>query len=883
MKNRYIIILLSLLINLNFFYSAFSDEFNFDVTELQVAENGNILRGIKGGEVTTRNNEIIITADNFEYNKLTMLLKAEGNVKLRDVIANVLIESNKIFYSKNKEEIYTKGESKAVNGPNIIINADEYFKYNKLTSVLEAKGNVKLEDTSKEITIYTNEITYLKNEERIDTLGETNISIEDKYNIKGSDLTLLRNQMLLSSNKKATIKDNELNVYKIDKFQYSIDQEILKGEKIEITTSFNQKKSDKYFFKEGFFNLKDDKFLAKDINVKFHKTLFGDEKNDPRINAVSGYGNKFIKNFEKGVFTSCKKNDKCPPWKITSEKIQHDKTKKQITYKNAWLELYDFPVIYFPKFFHPDPTVKRQSGFLKPQLGSSETLGDSIYVPYFHVISENTDITIKPRLFNDNKVVWQNEFRKKTKRSLTIADFSITKGHNSTNGDKKDSRTHFFTNTKINLDLKEYINSNLEINYEKTSNDNYLKLFKLEGPLLLKDNSSLESFVSLNLEHQLYDLEFSFEMYETLSGASSDRYQYVLPSYNLSKNFILDEIIGSFSINSHGDNTVKDTNVTSSIISNDLVYDTEDFFSDKGIKSNFEILLKNINSIGKNNIKYKNSPQSELMSAYIYNASLPFKKNTDNNINIFTPKLSLRFSPHEMKNNSNTDRRIDIDNILVSDRLGLGDSFEGGESLTIGINFSKEKMNINKDNISEIEKYFDLNLFTVLRLNEEKNIPTRSTLDKKTSNIFGQIDYKFNEIFSLNYDFALTNDFNTLEYNSILAKFDFNNFSTQFDYLEERGVVGQNHVIENTTEYKFNEENSISFNTRRNQKIDLTEYYDLVYEYKTDCLIAGVKYKKNYYKDADIKPVEELYFSITIIPFYTFSPDKISLNEERID
>ena len=37
--------------------------------------------------------------------------------------------------------------------------------------------------------------------------------------------------------------------------------------------------------------------------------------------------------------------------------------KKIINYKHAWLEIYDKPIIYFPKFFHPDPTVKRQSGF----------------------------------------------------------------------------------------------------------------------------------------------------------------------------------------------------------------------------------------------------------------------------------------------------------------------------------------------------------------------------------------------------------------------------------------------------------------------------------------------------------------------------------------
>ena len=90
-------------------------------------------------------------------------------------------------------------------------------------------------------------------------------------------------------------------------------------------------------------------------------------------------------------------------------------------------------------------------------------------------------------------------------------------------------------------------------------------------------------------------------------------------------------------------------------------------------------------------------------------------------------------------------------------------------------------------------------------------------------------------------------------------------------------------VIENTTEYNFIENNFLSFSTRRNRNLNLTEFYDLVYEYKNDCLIAGIKYKKDYYNDADIKPKEELFFSITIIPFYTYSPDKMILNKDRLD
>mgnify|MGYP003347883372 CR=1 FL=1 len=60
------------------------------------------------------------------------------------------------------------------------------------------------------------------------------------------------------------------------------------------------------------------------------------------------------------------------------------------------------PVFYFPKFFHPDPTVKRQSGFLLPRLNNSNILGSSISTPYFYEISENKDMTFTPNIFSKN-------------------------------------------------------------------------------------------------------------------------------------------------------------------------------------------------------------------------------------------------------------------------------------------------------------------------------------------------------------------------------------------------------------------------------------------------------------------------------------------------
>jgi LPS-assembly protein len=887
MKNKIKLVFLTFILNLCCASFIIAEEFTFKVTDLEILENNTIYKGNNRGIVTTRNNEIVITADTFIYNKLTTLLEAEGNVKLVDKIKDIIIESNKIFYLKDKEKIYTIGKSKATNGADIKIDANEYFKYNKLTSLLEAKGDVVLNDRIKDIIIYTNEIFYLQNEEKISTLGETNIDVESKYKIKGSDLTLLRDKMILSSNEKAIIKDNNSNIYKLDQFQYSIDQEILKGKKVSVEKKEKINKQDDYYFKTGFFNLKENKFLGKDVNINFHKTLFENENNDPRVNAATGYGNEYNTFLDKAVFTSCKKTDKCPPWKMSAKKAQHDKVKKQIIYNNAWLELYDFPVVYFPKFFHPGPSVKRQSGLLRPAIGDHSTLGDSIYFPYFFVISDDKDITLKPRLFNNNagsrKFILQTEYRQETKNSLTIIDSSITTGHDSSKIDKGDTRSHLFTSTYVELNFDEFINSNLQINYEKMSNDNYLKLFDfIKSPIWADNKDTLESKIELDLEHENYDFTSAFIMYESLGGLNSNRYTYVLPNYNFSKNFFLDNVGGSFNFSSNGNYTINNTNISTSSINNNLGYASEKFYSDNGIRTDFNFKVKNSNSMSDNSVRYKNTPQSELMSAYYFNTSFPLQKNNISSINTLIPKLSFRISPHDMKNHRNSGRRIDINNVFSNNRLSLNDSFETGESLTLGMNFKKEKVN-ELDKITKIEEYFDFKLATVLRFNKEEHMPIDSTINEKTSNIFGLLNYKPIKSIDLTYNFSLTNDFNTLEYNSIGAEYNSNNFSTKFDYIEEAGILGNTNAISNTTKYTFKEYSSLTFSTRRNRQIDLTEYYDLVYEYKNDCLVAGIKYRKDYYKDADIIPKEELFFSITIVPFYTFSPDKMILNKDRVD
>ena len=126
------------------------------------------------------------------------------------------------------------------------------------------------------------------------------------------------------------------------------------------------------------------------------------------------------------------------------------------------------------------------------------------------------------------------------------------------------------------------------------------------------------------------------------------------------------------------------------------------------------------------------------------------------------------------------------------------------------------------------------------------------------------------ENLELDYNFAIDNNLENFDSHSLNSKFKVNNFVTEFNYLEQSGDIGTSHFISNTTSYEVDDNNIFSFSTRRNKKINLTEYYNLSYEYKNDCLKAGIKYNKTFYQDNDLVPSEILFFTLTLIPLTTY-------------
>ena len=630
-------------------YTIFSDTAKYNRNKEIVTTEGNS-KGIDNKNRT-------ITSDKLTYNKITNIVDAEGKVKVEDVVNNYTIFSDTAKYNRNKEIVTTEGNSKGIDNKKRTITSDK-LTYNKITNIVDAEGKVKVEDVVNNNTVKSEKITFFRQIDKIITEGFTEANIENNYQIETEDATYLLNTKELSSKFKSTIIDNDNKIYYLDEFIYYLDTSLLKGKNVLTITNYNLPKSDKFFFLDGIFNLKDKTFTASDTKIHIHKSIFDKEENDPRIYGASSKGEDNLTIIKKGIFTTCQKREGCPPWTIKSEKIEHDRNKKQIEYKNAILNVYDIPVFYFPKFFHPDPTVNRQSGFLRPEINKSNVLGSSLTQPYFKVISDNQDYTFSPTWFDKDIISLQNEYRQANENSNFLADFGFVNGY------KNNNRSHLFINYDLDLKLEEFEDSNLFVSVEQVSNDTYLNVF---DPHITKSAArpanlnSLNNKIKLTLDHEDYNFSSGFDSYENLkTSKSSDRYQYILPYYNFDTVFGEKFFDGSISLSSSGSNNLNNTNDLKTSITNNLNYSSLGYINKFGLKNQYNLLFKNNNLIGKKS-EYKSSPQIELESLFEFNSTLPLINKQNNFNNFLTPKISFKFNPYGMKDNSSETRTIGVE------------------------------------------------------------------------------------------------------------------------------------------------------------------------------------------------------------------------------
>lgn len=779
------------------------------------------------------------------------ITKAKGNVVVIDQDDNKLFADLLIINHKtNKHELYGKIFFEDNLGNNV--SGEKLFlDVNKKEYIFE--DNIIFENKQKELLIKSNKIIFNENDNIFLFKDKIDIIKNKIYNITSNNVTYNKNENNLYSHEDTFIKDKYNNSIQSNNFNLMVNENMLTINEVLI---FDDQKN-KYEFKKIKYDLNLDKIFGLDVSI--NNNLDNDKNiNQHRSKSRALEMSKKNTTLKKSVYTYCKKRDKCPPWLIKADTITHDKEKKIVNYQNAKLEFYGMPILYFPKFFHPDPSVERQSGFLTP-LYSSKKKNNYLKLPYFFAISENSDFTFSPRFYDNQSNLYQGEYRKKTKNSSSIIDIGL-KNDSFVPNSNNSTDTHFFLNSNILTQTKYFEESEINLIIQNVSDEKYLKTYDVVSDII-DSQSSLNT--KLNFEGYNENLNFSFstEIYEDLTKVNkNDRFEFIFPNFNLVKSINLDTL-GSLDFDSSGYNKVYDTNINEKIFINNINYSSYNKINKNGFLTNYEFLIKNFNSDAKNSKNHKNDLNNRIGGLIQFNSKLPLiKKGLTYNQN-FTPKFNLKINPsNSNKNAFNKDIFVDYSNIYSLNRLNSNQFLEGGRSITLG---SEYKIT----NKLHPDKNFSFNLATSLRDKANNDLPIKSSLNQKNSNLIGQAKGSINEFFEVDYNFLADNNLGKFNYHSIKSNLTINNFVTSFEFIEENNKIGNDSFLANKSSLKLGDAQNIAFSTRRNKKTDLTEYYNLIYEYKLDCLTAGLEYNKSYYSDGTLEPEESINFTITIMPF----------------
>ena len=171
-------------------------------------------------------------------------------------------------------------------------------------------------------------------------------------------------------------------------------------------------------------------------------------------------------------------------WRVRAKEVTHDQKNRTVSYKNAWLEMRDIPILYTPYLSQPDPSVKRRSGLLAPSYGSNKDLGFSIKVPWFFTINDRQDVTISPIITTKEGLVLTAQHRAVAQKTSLSSSGSLTKDS------RDDIRGHIASTLRHSINDTWRVGANMNLASDRT----YLRRYRFGSAPFLESRAYIEGF-----------------------------------------------------------------------------------------------------------------------------------------------------------------------------------------------------------------------------------------------------------------------------------------------------------------------------------------------------------------------------------------------------
>jgi len=480
--------------------------------------------------------------------------------------------------------------------------------------------------------------------------------------------------------------------------------------------------------------------------------------------------------------TECKTRSGRPLWQVVADKATHDNKTHDIAYVNPKLQIGGVTIAAAPYFTYPDPSVKRRSGWLIPDVKFGGTYGIGVAPTYFWAIAPDYDLTFRPLLTTRQGPVADLEWRQATEtgkyniRAMGVHQFTSLPAP-----DNQEWRG------AIESDGKFALSQDWNWGWSGTfvSDRNFLDHYGYDGrEIAYNDIHATElrdqDYVSAQL--------LNFQSLSTYVNQSD--MPYAMPYVSGEQVFRDVPFGGDISLNWSAYSLHRDASSTPYTTVNhgtdqtrgvvDLNWKTQ-FTTDNGIVVSPFAKVRNEIYITDNVPGASSTSEStgQILPSIGVDVRMPFISSSQYGQSIISPVFQIvsaadQSNVNQWGNEDAITLNFDHTSLFLSDRFTGLDRYEGGTRANVGATYA----------------YYDANggfirasLGESVHIAGQNSFVAGSGLSGENSDLVGNIVFQPWSDLSLSYEARMLNDFSALDRQEALASLTFDRISANLGYL----------------------------------------------------------------------------------------------------
>lgn len=427
--------------------------------------------------------------------------------------------------------------------------------------------------------------------------------------------------------------------------------------------------------------------------VDYLTVLFTNEAWIKADRAVRKDGNvQIFTNVTYSRCNECVDEDGTPLWQLRSAKVTHVEDEGTIYHEDSTLEFFGTPVFYMPWLSHPDPTVKRKSGFLIPTVHASSEYGLGLETPFFWNLAPNYDVTFRPVFTTRQGLLARAEFRHRTENGSYFVDAAGIYQLDPLSESPGDRRWRGSVHTAGQFDITQDWWWGWDIT--ATSDDTFLRKYDID------DRTDLVSEVYMTgLEGRNYFTADVYHFQGLLVGDNNNNFPIAAPFIEHSYTFADPILGGEFGIDTHAFNLQREAGEDSARVSTDLhwQYRMVNGFGQvitpfAGVRGDLYV-VDNVRDPTQPNGKRDTETVARALPRAGIDIRWPFVSYMDGTQHIIEPAAQIiaatsEYDDDRLPNDDSVQFEYDSTNQFLDNKFTGIDRYEGGTRANIGLNYT---------------------------------------------------------------------------------------------------------------------------------------------------------------------------------------------------